>query len=39
VDIGDSYDVGAECYFVRGVDTLPEIFRAEQLSEGIVKAV
>ena len=35
VDVGDPYDVGAECYFVRGVDTVPAIFRADQLFEGI----
>jgi hypothetical protein len=39
VDIGDPYDVGDECYFVRGVDTLPAIFRADQLSEGIEELV
>jgi hypothetical protein len=35
VDVGDPYDGGEECYFVRGVDTVPAIFRADQLSEGI----
>jgi len=39
VDVGDSYDVGEECYFVRGVDTLPAIFRRSQLSEGIEEVV
>jgi hypothetical protein len=36
VDIGDPYDVVVEDrYFVRGIDTLPAIFGADQLSEGI----
>ena len=35
VDVGEPYDAGEECYFVRGVDTVPAIFRADQLSEGI----
>jgi hypothetical protein len=35
VDVADPYDAGEECYFVRGVDTVPAIFRADQLSEGI----
>ncbi|HMH49914.1 MAG TPA: hypothetical protein VK548_06755 [Candidatus Acidoferrum sp.] len=35
VGIGDPYDVGDECYFVRGLDTVPAIFRADQLAEGI----
>jgi hypothetical protein len=35
VHIGDPYDVAADCYFVRGIDTVPAIFRADQLSEGI----
>jgi hypothetical protein len=39
VDVGDVYDVGDESYFVRGVDTLPAIFRADQLCEGIEQIV
>jgi carbamoyl-phosphate synthase large subunit len=36
VDIGAPYDAVAEDrYFVRGIDTLPAIFGADQLSEGI----
>jgi len=39
VDIVDPYDVSEDRYFVRGVDTLPAIFCADQLSEGIEEAV
>jgi carbamoyl-phosphate synthase large subunit len=35
VRIADVYDVAEDRYFVRGIDTLPAIFRADQLSEGI----
>lgn len=35
VDIADPYDVAEDCYFVRGLDIVPAIFRADQLSEGI----
>jgi hypothetical protein len=35
VDIAEPYDVAAECYLVRGVDTLPAIFRADELFDGI----
>jgi carbamoyl-phosphate synthase large subunit len=33
--IGDLYDVAEDRYFVRGIDTLPAIFRGDQLAEGI----
>lgn len=33
--IGDLYDVAEDRYFVRGLDTLPAIFRGDQLAEGI----
>lgn len=36
VDIDEPYDVAEDYYFVRGVDTLPAIFHADQLFEGIV---
>lgn len=39
VDVGDVYDVDDQSYFVRGVDTLPAIFRADQLCEGIEQIV
>jgi hypothetical protein len=35
VDIGQAYDVVDDHYFIRGIDTLPAIFRADQLGEGI----
>ena len=35
VDIADPYDVAEDYYFVRGVDTLPAIFHADQLFDGI----
>ena len=39
VDIDAPYDVAEDRYFVRGIDTLPAIFHADQLSEGIEEAV
>jgi hypothetical protein len=39
VDIDDPYDVAEDRYFVRGIDTLPAIFHADQFSEGIEEAV
>jgi len=33
--VGDVYDVSEDRYFVRGLDTLPAIFRGDQLAEGI----
>jgi hypothetical protein len=39
VEISQPYDVAEERYFVRGLDTLPAIFRADQLGEGIEQAV
>jgi carbamoylphosphate synthase large subunit len=35
VDIDEPYDVAEDHYFVRGVDTLPAIFHADQLFDGI----
>jgi hypothetical protein len=35
VELGPPYDVVEDRYFIRGVDTLPAIFCADQLSEGI----
>ena len=35
VELGHPYDVVEDRYFIRGVDTLPAIFCADQLSEGI----
>ena len=35
VDIANPYDVVEDRYFVRGVDTLPAIFTADELFEGI----
>jgi carbamoyl-phosphate synthase large subunit len=35
VGISDPYDLAEDRYFVRGIDSLPAIYRAEQLSEGI----
>jgi carbamoyl-phosphate synthase large subunit len=35
VHIADPYDVVEDYYFVRGVDTLPAIFHADQLFDGI----
>jgi len=35
VELGQPYDVVEDRYFIRGVDTLPAIFCADQLSEGI----
>jgi hypothetical protein len=39
VDIADPFDVAEDRYFVRGIDSLPAIFRAEQLFEGIEEVV
>ena len=39
IDIDDPYDVAEDRYFVRGIDTLPAIFHADQFSEGIEVAV
>lgn len=35
VDIGDPYDVAEDYYFVRDVDTVPGVFHADELFEGI----
>lgn len=35
VELGQPYDVVEDRYFIRGVDTLPAIFCADQLAEGI----
>jgi hypothetical protein len=35
MDIETPYDVSDDCYLVRGIDTVPAMFRATQLSEGI----
>jgi hypothetical protein len=35
VELGQPYDVVEDRYFIRGVDMLPAIFCADQLSEGI----
>ena len=35
VAIREPYDVAEDRYFVRGLDTLPAVFRGDQLSEGI----
>jgi carbamoyl-phosphate synthase large subunit len=34
-DVAEPYDVSPDCYFVRDVDTVPGIFHAEELFEGI----
>ena len=39
VDIARAYDVEEDCYFVGGVDTLPAIFHADAVSEGIEDAL
>lgn len=37
VEIGEPYDVAEDYYFVRDVDTVPGVFRAEELFEGILE--
>jgi hypothetical protein len=39
VEIEEPYDVAENRYFVRGIDSLPAIFHADQFSEGIEVAV
>jgi hypothetical protein len=35
VEIDDPYDAADDCFFVRGLDAAPAIYRAHQLAEGI----
>ncbi|MBI1847885.1 MAG: hypothetical protein HY294_10625 [Candidatus Rokubacteria bacterium] len=37
-DIGEPYDVVEDCYSLRDLDTLPGVFPAEELFEGIIDA-
>jgi hypothetical protein len=39
VGVDDPYDIADDRYFVRGIDTLPAIFHADQFSEAIKEAV
>ncbi|HEV8310673.1 MAG TPA: hypothetical protein VGW35_23670 [Methylomirabilota bacterium] len=38
VDIGEAYDVVEDYYMVRDLDTLPDLFHADQFFEGIVES-
>jgi hypothetical protein len=38
VEIGEPYDVAEDYYFVRDVDTVPGVFHADELFEGILEA-
>jgi len=35
VDLRDEYDVAADYYLVRDLDTLPRVFHADEMFEGI----
>jgi len=35
IDLHDAYDTAEDCYFMRDVDTLPAMFRADDVFEGV----